>query len=109
MGGVQLSATATGRHLELTLHVGLERADILGYHVWRIDGSRRSRVNACLLPVLGVDGASLVLNDTLPGLASLRGGSALRYEVEVVGQDGRVLDRLGPFEVVAGTRRERDR
>ncbi|MEM7243826.1 MAG: hypothetical protein AAF533_00705 [Acidobacteriota bacterium] len=96
-GRVELHAGSDG----LELLVGAEAADVLGYDVYRLTGSERTRVNRSLLPAQGLDGGAVLVDTVLRG-RRLSG----TYEVEVVTSDGDASRVVGPFTVGAAERRD---
>ncbi|MEM7243827.1 MAG: hypothetical protein AAF533_00710 [Acidobacteriota bacterium] len=95
-GRVELRGGTDG----LELLVGAEAADVLGYDVYRLTGTERTRINRSLLPAQGLDGGVVSVDTVLRG-RRLAG----TYEVEVVTSDGDALRVFGPFTVGATERR----
>jgi hypothetical protein len=95
---VALTAWLDARPPRLVLSVGLEGTDVLGYDVWRLTDTGRSRVNANFLRAEGAEAATYeIVDPVLAARRSTRRTSWPRYEVEVLRTDG-TATVPGPFD-----------
>ena len=92
-GGVTLTGEITDGEVRLTLTAGLESASITGYHVVRVLGTQRTRVNDELILAQGGEGNTYALVD---GAARGRGQRTVTYLVETVHANG-APTTTGPF------------
>lgn len=96
-GEVKLEGRRENGAVKLMLSTGLETADVAGYDVYRIAGTRRIRVND--VPILAQGGEGNVYELTDRGLAS-RGEHAAQYVVETLTHSAAAPPAVaGPFTV----------
>jgi hypothetical protein len=96
---VTLTADLRGSHVDIAFTTSLETADVLGYHVWRLAGSARTKVNRELIAAQGSDAQTYSLVDQLSASSRrVRRAVPIQYEVEIVRTDT-PSEIVGPFEV----------
>lgn len=95
--GPRIEAAVTGSRVELTLHSGLELADVIGFEVRRASRGQTVLLAPGFIAARGGEGNAYRLSDRIP-YALRRTSSDARYTVDVIFQ-GMRRETHGPFVV----------